>query len=40
MKAYGMQRQRYEEITGRIPGKKVLVLGDVGVDLRWRLEFE
>jgi bifunctional ADP-heptose synthase (sugar kinase/adenylyltransferase) len=27
-----MKRERFKEITGRIPGKKVLVLGDVGVD--------
>lgn len=29
---FGMKKQRFEEITGRIAGKKVLVLGDVGVD--------
>src|SRR3989338_6211655 len=29
---YGMKRQRYAEITSQIGAKRVLILGDVGVD--------
>lgn len=30
--SYGMKRKRFEEITARISTRKVLILGDVGVD--------
>lgn len=30
--SYGMKRQRFEEITAKISTRKVLILGDVGVD--------
>ena len=29
---FSMKKSRFEEIRGAIPGKKVLILGDVGVD--------
>jgi rfaE bifunctional protein kinase chain/domain len=32
MSNYSMKRGRFEEIKAAIPGKKVLILGDVGVD--------
>lgn len=29
---FSMQKQRFSELTGKIPGKKILILGDIGVD--------
>jgi rfaE bifunctional protein kinase chain/domain len=30
--SFGMKKARFEELAAKLPGKKVLVLGDVGVD--------
>ncbi len=32
MSKYSMKKERFAELTGKIPGRKVLILGDVGVD--------
>lgn len=29
---YALQRKRFQEIVGNIPGKRILIVGDVGVD--------
>lgn len=29
---YAIQRNRFQEIVGKIPGKRILIVGDVGVD--------
>jgi D-glycero-beta-D-manno-heptose-7-phosphate kinase len=32
MTKYSLQRNRFQEIVGNIPGKKILIVGDVGID--------
>lgn len=32
MSKYALQRDRYQDIVGKIPGKRILIVGDVGID--------